>query len=235
MHDTNGPGIKELFPGLTAGCIWQLRGILSSKPHALVVLDALPPWAWEEGFQGHILYYPIEKYGVLPTSMLERLTEEIVSLLREGKPVALFSREDCGRISYVAACVLFALGVQDPLGLLRKIYGAAVPESLAQDFAIRTYRLRHGADASGRCVQKCEQVRIDDLEAFQTDPDVIRAFWHIHESLGEKARFLLRSSGTLPSVRVMVEAPTERLCEQCLELFMGVLQEKGHFIELLDP
>jgi phosphoglucosamine mutase len=77
-------------------------------------------------------------------------------------------------------------------------------------------------------------VQIRDLDAFQSDPDVIDAFWQIHDSLGEKARFLLRPSGMLPSVRVMVEAPSEQLCAMCLELFMGVLQEKGHFVQLLD-
>ena len=234
MSHTNGPGVKELFPGLTAGCIWQLKEILSSKPHTLVVLDTLPPWGWAEGFQGQLLYYPLEPYGALPSATLERLTEEVVSLVQESKRVTLFSREDCGRVSYVAACVLFALGVQEPVAFLKKNYNPAVPESLLQDFEIQAYCFRHASTWYGQRVQKSEHVQVDSIEAFQADQDVIRTFWQIHDSLGEKARFLLRPSGMLPSVRVMVEAPSEQLCDTCLDLFLDVLQRKGHFVQLLD-
>ena len=234
MHDTNGPGVRELCPGLMTGCIWQLKELLSRKPHALAVLDALPPRIWKEGYRGQILYYPMEPYGVLPTAMLERLTQEILSLVKAGQQVALFSREDCGRISCVAACVLFELGIQEPVAFLKKNYSTAVPEARSQAFAIQTYCLRHGAKTGWHPAQMARHVQIRDLDAFQSDPDVIDAFWQIHDSLGEKARFLLRPSGMLPSVRVMVEAPSEQLCAMCLELFMGVLQEKGHFVQLLD-
>jgi phosphoglucosamine mutase len=41
--------------------------------------------------------------------------------------------------------------------------------------------------------------------------DAVRA---CEEALGEDGRVVVRASGTEPLVRVMVEAPTEALCEE---------------------
>ena len=230
MTATDRPGAKELAPGLIVGCIWHLRDLLDMKPDAIAALDTLPPRIWEEGFRGRILYYPIEKYGVLPSGMLERLVEEIVSSVKDGKRVAIYSREDCGRVSYVAACALFQLGVQEPIPFLKKEYSPAVPEDPTQDMEIQAFCMRHIAKTYWHCTHMTTHIQIRDISDFQADQDVMRTFREIDESLGDKARIMLRFSGMLPSVRIMVEAPTEALCQQSLDRFVGVIQEKGHYV-----
>ena len=63
-------------------------------------------------------------YGVLPFFIMERLAGEVDALLEDGQRVALFCSEDCGRISYVAACVLFLRGIREPVDWLSQKLGA---------------------------------------------------------------------------------------------------------------
>lgn len=230
MKDDTG----ELLPGLAACSIWNLKQALAWNPQAVFALDALPPWIWEECFQGQVFYYPIERYSVLPSGMLERLTEEIASRVKEGTRVLIYSREDCGRISYVAACALYRLGIDDPVGFLKEHYSGAVPETKIQGEEIRSFRHRHAAGNGRPAVQAVRHIQIRSIEAFQEDEDVLRTFREIQESMGERGRFVIRFSGILPSVRITAESADGELCEMYVDRFLRVIQEKGHYVNELD-
>ena len=47
----------------------------------------------------------------------------------------------------------------------------------------------------------------------------------ISNSLEEKGRFLIRFSGVLPTVKVLVEAPSEDVCELCMQAFIEMLRK----------
>ena len=226
-------GAKELLPGLIAGDIWNMKDMLDRKPDTIVVLDRLPASVWDSGFEGEILYYPIEPFGVLPTKMLERLTGEIETRVRDGKRVAIFSREDCGRIGYVAACALFQLGVREPVYHIRRTWSAAALPVDAQESEVALFCYRHIAKIFWHCQQKSAHIQIDSIEAFQSDEDILRQFRRIEGALGEEARMILRFSGLLPSVRIMVEAASEALCEKALDDFIEVIKQTGHFVAIV--
>ncbi len=228
MNDWTCAG--ELYSGLIVGSIWNLKELLEAQLDAIVVLDRLPANVWESGFSGELLYYPIEKYGVLPTLILERLTEEIVSRVRNGKRVALFSREDCGRIGYVAACVLYQLGVRESVEYLRKNYSVHALEEDVQRSEVDQFFHRHVTQTYWHCVQKSEHIQIDSIEAFENDREIMQEYERISQELGEKARIMLRFSGVLPSVRVMIEAATDEICERSINAFVDVVIRQGHFV-----
>lgn len=227
-------GIKELHPGLIAGDIWNLKEMLARKPDTIVVLDRLPARVWDSGFKGEILYYPIEPFGVLPVLMLERLTGEIAARVQGGKQVAIFSLEDCGRISYVAACALFQLGVRQPVDLLRQIWDVSALTEGVQESEASLFRYRRIAKARWHCTQKSEHVQIDSIDAFQRDEDIQREYMRIQNGLGDKARMILRFSGLLPSVRIMVEAGSMEQCEKAIEDFIGVIKQTDHFVNIVE-
>ena len=227
-------GAREIFPGLIAGTLWNFRELMSLKPDALVVLDRLPDIIWEDGFRGEILYYPIRAFDVLPAGILERMTGEIVALVRGGRRVAIFSRDDCGRLCYAAACALFRLGIPDPVNYLRKHYSAHALEDGFQRAQIEAFCHRHAAGARRCCAQRIVHIQIDSIEAFEQDEDVVREYRRISDALGEEARILLRFSGMLPSVRVMVQAATDEICDNSIGAFVEVVKQKGHFIDYIN-
>lgn len=79
--------------------------------------------------------------------------------------------------------------------------------------------------------QVLKNVRVADKPAARNDQDVIAATEAVEKALGADGRILLRESGTEPVIRVMVEAGTEKLCEEYVDQVIGVLKEKGHVIE----
>ena len=76
--------------------------------------------------------------------------------------------------------------------------------------------------------QVLKNVPVTDKEAAMKDPDVLSAADAVREELGDDGRILLRSSGTEPLVRIMVEAGTQALCETCVDRVYQVIQKKGY-------
>lgn len=78
--------------------------------------------------------------------------------------------------------------------------------------------------------QVLKNVRVYDKQAAQDDPKVQAEVEKVACALGSDGRILLRQSGTEPVVRVMVEASTEKLCEQYVDQVIAVMQQQGHVI-----
>lgn len=79
--------------------------------------------------------------------------------------------------------------------------------------------------------QVLKNVRVADKPAARNDQDVIAATEAVEKTLGNDGRILLRESGTEPVIRVMVEAGTEKLCNQYVDQVIAVLEEKGHVVK----
>ena len=75
--------------------------------------------------------------------------------------------------------------------------------------------------------QVLKNLRVSDKAAVRNDPDVQAALKKAAGACGDRGRILLRESGTEPVVRVMAEAPTERICEEKVNSVISVIQEKG--------
>ena len=78
--------------------------------------------------------------------------------------------------------------------------------------------------------QVLKNVRVHDKQTAQDDTMVQAEVARVTESLGDDGRILLRQSGTEPVVRVMVEAPTEELCEQYVDQVIRVMGQQGHLL-----
>ena len=59
---------------------------------------------------------------------------------------------------------------------------------------------------------------------------VERGVAKVGEELGNDGRIILRESGTEPVIRVMVEAKTDALAEECVDRVIAVIKEKGHAV-----
>ncbi len=73
--------------------------------------------------------------------------------------------------------------------------------------------------------QLLKNVRVKDKAAAMTDGRVLAEVSRVEKELGENGRILVRGSGTEPVVRVMVEAPTDELCESKVAQVVKVLEE----------
>ncbi|MBQ3327821.1 MAG: phosphoglucosamine mutase, partial [Clostridia bacterium] len=65
--------------------------------------------------------------------------------------------------------------------------------------------------------QVLKNVRVKSKPDAQNDPDVQAAVAKVGEELGTTGRILVRESGTEPVIRVMVEAPSEEICEKYVD------------------
>ena len=76
--------------------------------------------------------------------------------------------------------------------------------------------------------QVLKNVRVQDKAAAQADPQVQAAVAQVDERLGDTGRILVRESGTEPVIRVMVEAPTDEICRECVDTVVDVICKQGH-------
>ena len=137
-------GAAEPAPGLILGGLRDLPEMLDAEPDALFPLDRLPGTVWDSGFRGEVVYYPITDMGVLPDDVLDELVDAILARLRAAKRVAVFCAGGHGRTGYVAACVLFRLGQENPIAFLRRNYSMSAVETDAQAEAAFRYIHRKG-------------------------------------------------------------------------------------------
>ena len=78
--------------------------------------------------------------------------------------------------------------------------------------------------------QVLKNVRVTDKAAAQADPDVQSAVAEIAAKLGDTGRILVRESGTEPVIRVMVEAPTQEICQEYVDFVVDTIRRKGHAV-----
>ncbi len=76
--------------------------------------------------------------------------------------------------------------------------------------------------------QVLKNVRVKSKPEAQNDPAVQAAVQAVAERLGESGRILVRESGTEPVIRVMVEAPSKDLCQECVDQVVDVICAQGH-------
>ena len=221
---------KEVIPGLMLGGIADLQGMLDWQPDVLVPLDHLPGYVWETGFRGEVLYYPIMDYCVLPADVLDRLVDAVTDRLRAGKKVAMFCIGGHGRTGYAASCILFQLGIENPVAFLRQNYSMSAVETDEQEEEVRRFCDRHVAVTYWGCIQQRWEVRVKSIPELRRDPDVRETQLRIQEELGRHARILIHPSGAPPTLRVLVEAPDPEQCRQAFEAFRTILEKKNHLL-----
>ena len=78
--------------------------------------------------------------------------------------------------------------------------------------------------------QVLRNVTVADKAAAQADPDVQAAVSEVAAKLGDTGRILVRESGTEPVIRVMVEAPTEETCRECVDYVVDMIRRKGYSV-----
>ena len=78
--------------------------------------------------------------------------------------------------------------------------------------------------------QVLKNIRVADKAAAQKDADVQAAVAEVAARLGDSGRILVRESGTEPVIRVMVEAETEDICHDYVNLVIDTIRRKGHAV-----
>ena len=76
--------------------------------------------------------------------------------------------------------------------------------------------------------QVLKNVRVKSKPEAQNDPKVQAAVQAVADKLGDSGRILVRESGTEPVIRVMVEADSESVCQECVQSVVDVICSQGH-------
>ncbi len=76
--------------------------------------------------------------------------------------------------------------------------------------------------------QLMKNVKVKDKKAAKEDEAVVAVISRMEQSLGEDGRILVRESGTEPVIRVMAEAKTNEICEECVNSIIQVMKDRGH-------
>lgn len=75
--------------------------------------------------------------------------------------------------------------------------------------------------------QLLKNVRVENKKAVKANVNVQEAIKKVGEALGSDGRILVRESGTEPVIRVMVEAPTHKVCEKHVDDVIAVMEKEG--------
>lgn len=70
-------------------------------------------------------------------------------------------------------------------------------------------------------------IRVNDKNETMQNPDVLKEVDAVCKELGSDGRILVRTSGTEPLVRVMVEAASDEICHECVYRVIDVIKAKG--------
>ena len=79
--------------------------------------------------------------------------------------------------------------------------------------------------------QILQNVRVKSKPEAQNDPAVQAAVKAVEAQLGDTGRILVRESGTEPVIRVMVEAPEEKICRESVDRVVAAILSGGHAAE----
>lgn len=71
-------------------------------------------------------------------------------------------------------------------------------------------------------------MEVTDKNTVLDDEDIQAKIQEVADFLGDNGRILVRPSGTEPLIRVMVEASTQKLCEDCVHMVTDLIKEKGY-------
>ena len=161
----------EIHPGVILGGLRDLDDILAMKPDVLVPLDRLPGTIWEDGYCGEILYMPIVDQSILPEPVLESFIEQLLERICEKRRIAIFCIGGHGRTGYIASCLLYRLGIKDPITYVRKNYSLKAVETEEQEDAVQAYCRDHQPGFEKEKVQ--DQLRLR-LTLLLEEPAVLR-------------------------------------------------------------
>ena len=79
--------------------------------------------------------------------------------------------------------------------------------------------------------QKLKNVRVTNKSAVMEDEVVLAKFKEVNAEIGDNGRALLRQSGTEPVVRIMLECPTIKECDEYIEKIYNVIKKRGYVCE----
>ena len=79
--------------------------------------------------------------------------------------------------------------------------------------------------------QVLKNVRVHDKKQARENQKVVEAIQKAEAGLGNDGRILVRESGTEPLIRVMVEAPTDQICEEYVQQVVEVMEAENLVIE----
>ena len=79
--------------------------------------------------------------------------------------------------------------------------------------------------------QRLKNVRVTNKSAVMEDEVVLAKFKEVNEEIGDNGRALLRQSGTEPVVRIMLECPTVKECDEYIEKIYNVIKKRGYVSE----
>ena len=75
--------------------------------------------------------------------------------------------------------------------------------------------------------QLLRSIRCENRQAVMADEEVQAAIAQAKKELGDTGRILVRSSGTEPMIRVMVEAPKTSICQEMASRVLSVIRDKA--------